>query len=227
MARLAFFVTAVLLPTLTSACTNKVIVGGQGGQLLISEDVGETWVSIDAIPGSRVYSIYAVNNTISVGSQGGYAVSKDGGRTWTFKWLHTHGWKVTGVYNDGAQFYASVQGHNQAWLCTSNDGEWWRTGHEIPGGVANTIYAAEGVSFVGASGNGLLISGNNGQTWRIVGPSTLGGYGVAAIAGQGQTVYVALRGSADGAIAISEDHGQTWKFQNTTQRGVITPTRGW
>ncbi|HQR34036.1 MAG TPA: hypothetical protein PLK30_14965 [Blastocatellia bacterium] len=76
-----------------------------------------------------------------------------------------------------------------------------------------------------ASGGGVFVSEDNGQSWK----STKGmrGYAVAAMAAFNGALYAATSGSHGGPIFISLDGGQTWEFcsNNNTPASSVSVFR--
>lgn len=63
--------------------TDDLILAGEDGQILGSDDLGENWAILDTTPSSEVRSLYQDSDgTLWAGDNGNVLISNDGGRSW-------------------------------------------------------------------------------------------------------------------------------------------------
>ncbi len=63
------------------------IAGFPRGGLFRSLDWGVSWIEIDSVDGSYVYSVVSRGKTVVVGTDRGFSVSNDGGKTWENRYI--------------------------------------------------------------------------------------------------------------------------------------------
>lgn len=90
------------------------IAGLSRGGLFRSSDWGICWDEIDSIDGSYIYSVVSRGKTVAVGTDRGFSVSRDGGRTWENRYI------VYGVNS------LAIDGSGYLWAASRNG--LWRWG---------------------------------------------------------------------------------------------------
>jgi len=201
---------------------DKVYVGTSDGGFAISKDGGETWTTRDPAPGSRINSIFAIDNAVYVGTDSGIAVSKNGGRIWMLHDLNksSSDHAVTSVFGINNRVWTGLSRSKGRFSISNDNGQTWPINSELP----NPLFSSPSVTSIYVSGNrlfvgsdrGIAISDDDGKRWKRVDETKgLGSNAVRAIAGSGNNVYVGLYRDG-GTVSISEDGGESWGVQNTT-----------
>lgn len=223
-----------------------VYAASASGGLWISSDGGDTWrTTTDELPSLAIGAVCVVPTDPDVvlvatgeGLHWTYVVygvgiwkSIDGGETWnptslTHQVTDNHGFHVmeanpiTGTILAGANdgLWRSVD-QGDTWARVRTGGDYYDV--KWKPGSANRVYAAKGSA---PSGNGILVSNNDGLTWSLTGsglpPSNrISKLKLAVTAADPSVIYANIGDTqTHGTLGIyrSTDNGGTWTPRNTT-----------
>ncbi len=125
---------------------SRVFAVGGGGNIIYTDDMGETWVSTTPMPGASIYNITfpSVNTGYAAGFDGLMLKTTDGGSTWIPKYV-SHDQRCPKVndlhfVNDNTGYFARAYGMISK---TTDGGESWTTIRECQLSSLTSIYAVD------------------------------------------------------------------------------------
>lgn len=208
---------------------NRLVVVGNRGHILYSDDQGQHWQLAAAPAGPLLTAVYFVDKTHgwAVGHDARILATHDGGRTWALQFSDLkREAPLLGVWFENRQRGFAVGAYGTL-LSTVDGGEHWQ---DVSARIDNPDnYHYNGIAWV--DGAGLFVVGEAGSvfrsddlglTWQAM-PSPYTGslFGVIGT-GHSQTLLAfGLRGS----VFRSSDAGNTWQRPDVEgDRGPLTAT---
>ena len=213
---------------------NTVLSGTADGRVLRSVDRGRTWSHVTrGIPGMKVSILAALPGkpgTVCAGTDDGFAISQDAGRTWDTRNVGlatTEGVspapriEVAAVLADAKHpgtVFLSLLGHGL--FMSSDEGSLWKSvqpGPTTPWIDSLAQDAPAGRMYAGTDTDGVVLSHDGGATWSRSGKglstilSVSGAVNSMVVAADG-TVYA---GTASRGAARSDDGGASWQRINS------------
>ncbi len=189
------------------------------GEILVSPDSGVTWINpTTSYSSTTISALYEQNGLLFAGTGAGIFVSSDDGSTWVDEssGLLAIDLVVTSFATSGNTMYCSSA---TGLVYSSNDSGMTWNNISPPSGAAYNNYFSEvagtdGVLFLGTESNGILISTNDGATWKTGALASNAIYGLLTI---GPDIFAAT----DAGVYVSQDLGRTW---NTANDGLTDGT---
>jgi photosystem II stability/assembly factor-like uncharacterized protein len=193
-------------------CGGRLIVVGDHGLILASDDAGLTWQRIEC-PVSEVLSAvgFASDNQHgwAAGREGTLLATGDGGETWTVQWREPE----RGSFNDLAVLDADhvvAVGQNGLLVRTADGGKTWTKSILTHGSSHLHRVAVDGDrnAYLAAERGLLLRSNDLGVTWQaLASPVSTTFYGILPL---GPNNLLAYGGDMSGRLFRSTDSGTTW-----------------
>jgi photosystem II stability/assembly factor-like uncharacterized protein len=176
---------------------------GTGSGVQLSIDNGISWNAVNTgLPDlDGLNKIFAVGNTLFLGTNNGIYISTDFGTNWTLASGST-GNIVLCFGISGSSMFAGIQ---PGILKSTDGGLNWT---QILGSGTFYDFVVVGVNIFGASTNGVYLSTNDGETWTQKIQGMTGGYNIRAIISSGANLIAGAWGGA--GIYYSTDNGENW-----------------
>jgi photosystem II stability/assembly factor-like uncharacterized protein len=211
-----------------------VLAGTAGGKVLWSADGGTNWISVmHGIPGMQVSSLATLPGkpgTVCAGTDDGFAISQNSGRTWEPRSISlaptasagskTPRIEISALLADAEHpgtVFLSLAGHGL--YVSSNEGSRWKSvqpGLSTPWVDSLAQDASAGTMYAGTDTDGVAVSHDGGTSWLPSGKglstvfSVSGAVNTLAVAADG-TVYA---GTVSRGVARSGDGGASWQRLN-------------
>jgi len=184
------------------AMGDRLVIVGERGHILVSDDAGKTWEQIRAPVSAMLTGLHVVNEKVAyaVGHDGSILRTNDAGSSWEIKHFDPS-W--------GRPFYAAyffstdrgyVAGTNGRLLYTEDGGESWQEKKPETFKIAHHIFEFtllnDGTLFAAGERGFMAYSTDDGQTWTMLKPPYTGSYYGAIAYGEAGFVTHGLRGHA-------------------------------
>ncbi len=177
---------------------------GKEGDLIKSEDDGESW--IDITPAVKLLSKFSFNSQghIYSGSRNGVEISKDGGFLWETQNIGMHGLSIVALASDDHD-HVFAGSENSGCFVSRNYGDSWERIHEIPStGIPSIVINQSGEIFIATNENGIYHSKDTGSTWDNLSD------------GLNETEILSMLVSTDNFIYVGTYHGvYRWSSDNS------------
>ncbi len=194
---------------------NRLLVGTNGGSILISENNGKSWSEIiEGIPNTSINAFAVKNDSVFAGTGYGVFVKK-----WDSSfWLPIHsGLKSLStsdiVIHEGNIYLSTTGGGVFLWDDT------YKKWNEVNSGITDfdvTSLASDGDNLYAATKtSGIFKSSNYGNNWLPFN-NGLTSLSIEDIAVGEGNIFL---GSSDGDVFVSKDHGASWSSINN---GLVT-----
>ena len=207
------------------ASTGRAIAVGESGDMLTSDDHGESWTRRDSVFSDRMYSVVLDSFTgraIAVGGNrhGSVLTSDDYGQTWTER-LEESTPGLRSVAMDALTGRVIAVGSNNYVLTSHDRGDSW-TKREFEFSVALNSVAINASTGVAMASRGspasLYISTDYGETWNERGIDHLDCFhSVEFDESSGRAIAVGCRGG----VYTSDDLGENWIVRGTDLLGYL------
>lgn len=178
------------------------IVVGAYGMILATDDGGKSWVSWAArVPnpkGRHLYGVVVVDDrVVLVGEQGSVFVSNDGGRSFAARPTPYTG-TYFGVVMLGPERFLAYGLIGNAWLTSDGGATWIKSSTEDASGanINHGLQLADGTVVVGTTGGELLLSKDQGRSFKRWGGAQPGPILGMVELSDGGIVLASLRGVA-------------------------------
>jgi hypothetical protein len=188
---------------------SNMFIGGYGGGVALSTDLGTTWTTKNAGLGNTgVWSVYVSGTNLLAGTDGGgIYLSTNNGTTWTNPLPSAY---VRGFASDGAGNLYAAGYPSGVWRSTNNGASW--TVLATPAANLLSISVIGSNIFVGANGAGIYRSSDGGTTWTQPLTASTSVWSFATI---GSTIFA----GATTGFYRSTDNGLTWTLVSTPGSG--------
>lgn len=189
----------------------RLVAVGDHGIVVLSDDDGATWRQATAPTRAMLTAVAFgdANHGWAVGHDGVILATTDGGATWT---AQNGGGDLETVYLDVLFLDAKrgfVVGAYGQFLATHDGGVTWSHNHPVAEELHfNSISrGADGTLCLAGESGLLLISSDQGTTWRKLEVPYEGSLFVGMEAGPGRLIAAGLRGN----VLVSADRGENWE----------------
>ncbi len=186
-----------------------------GGGVLISTDIGTTWVASGVgLPNSNVFSLLVNGTNLFAGTFYGVFLSSDSGKSWGRAGSNLSEFLIQGlgISNDTHLFAAGITtttiGFDSIFVSVDNGTNWTgvlSTNARCFGVIDTNIFA--GIDASGGGSSSIFLSTNNGTTWIERG---LPNIAVEAFAMNGMNIFA---GTTKG-VFLSTNNGISWILRN-------------
>lgn len=215
----------------TFAEDRLVLAGTEAHGLLRSEDAGGTWQVPASLAGRCVTALafsaeHGRRRTIAAATEGGIAVSRDGGKNW-----HMTGTEPVQVlslvcmaHEGGETLLAGL--HRRGAVRSEDGGTSWMLANAglnaslVVGLALSPAFARDQTVFVAGLQDGVSVSRDGGRTWALsdgwADESAALGAAVSPNFARDQTVYAAT----PGGVNVSRDGGVSWQQSIATSAPV-------
>lgn len=189
---------------------NALIMVGERGHVLKSEDQGKTWRQIENIPVNiALTKVFSVNNHVwAVGHDAAVIHSADAGETWELQFYDAELEVpfLSALFLDEKKGF--VIGAYGTILSTTDSGKNWDEGlvdEELDYHLNDITQGPEGQLYIAAEAGYFFRSMDQGDTWEAIELPYMGSmFGVETVGNN--VVLFGLRGN----VLISEDQGDSW-----------------
>lgn len=190
---------------------DAMIMVGERGHVLKSEDQGQTWRQIAGVPVNiALTKVVAVNDHVwAVGHDAAIIHSDDGGETWELQFYDADREVplLSAYFTDENEGF--VIGAYGTILTTTDGGQNWDDGlidEELDYHLNDMTRAADGNLYIAAEAGYFFKSTDNGESWEAIELPYMGSmFGVEML--DQSIVLFGLRGN----LLISDDQGLSWE----------------
>ena len=187
-----------------SICGDRILVKGHK-KIIISNDYGVTWVELENNEEwEAINSLQVTNENLILATDNGLYLSKDNGTIWERKSFSMNNQKFYTIEYINDTLY--IGGNNGKLIYSIDDGKNWNNyGNPIPY-IAIIDMINCGKNILTSTSEGILISDNDGASWKIIDYDFE--YGISKFATDGDRTVFAI--SRNGKVYVSDDNGNTW-----------------
>ncbi len=193
---------------------NIIHAGGANGQIFISSDYGESWIT-KKIPGisNSIKCIALLGDTIFTSSGWLLYYSTDGGDTWFTVNLYAS--QITSLAIRDNEIYVGTSNVDGVWRSTDGGNSWMQVNNGLTNIYINAVETDEVNVYVGTQ-EGLFISSDNGNNWVKAAGGFPTNLFVTTIKAFDNTVY------AGGIYGLyrSTNYGSNWQWKGFSNQIV-------
>ncbi len=204
-----------------TAVGDALVMVGERGHVLKSDDEGKSWRQIEAVPVNiALTKVVSVNNHLwAVGHDAAIIHSADAGETWQLQFYDAEREVpfLSAYFKDENNGF--VIGAYGTILTTSDAGKNWQEGlidEELDYHLNDIAPGPDGQLYIAAEAGYFFRSFDQGETWEAIELPYMGSmFGVAMAANE--VVLFGLRGN----VLTSSDQGDTWHELNAPEPNNI------
>lgn len=205
-----------------AAAGNRLVVVGERGHILLSDDSGRTWRQVKVPTRAMLTGVFFADDKLgwAVGHDGVILRTSDGGESWeVMRWAPEEEAPLLDVwFRDSEHGYAV--GAYGLFLATSDGGTTWeeRSISDDDSHLNRIAASASGRLYLAAERGMIHRSDDGGESWMML-PSPYDGSFFGALALSGDSVLVfGLRGH----MYRSDDAGESWRKLETGTIAMLT-----
>lgn len=190
---------------------NKIFAGTNGGGVFVTNNVGESWNTLNiGLINLKITALAARDSIICAGTTDEFLISKNFGKNWETKnnGLNFNGYYVSAILINGNEIIIAMQ---QFFMYKSSDyGNTWELIFNEYTSIKKLVKSGDYI--YAGTGNGIYVSGDNGQNW-VQSNEGLTNHNLSSLISSGNSLYVTCNNSGTssvGNVFVSSDEANTW-----------------